>query len=109
MVNYRLIQGECAALRVVLRVIVTGLGGSRPMRYVEVETQGESKSAIVNCSQVAYLAESIYGTAIHFTSGEYLICVGELRAIAERLFGAGSEEMLLLQSRPSEEPALRLR
>ena len=79
------------------------------MRYVEVETQGESKSAIVNCSQVAYLAESIYGTAIHFTSGEYLICVGELRDIAERLFGASSEEMLLLQPNAGAEPLLRLK
>ncbi len=79
------------------------------MRYVEVETQGESKSAIVNCSQVSYLAESIYGTAIHFTSGEYLICTGALREVAERLFGASSEEMLLLQSGPSQEPLMRLR
>jgi hypothetical protein len=78
------------------------------MRYVEVETQGESKSAIVNCSNVAYLAESIYGTAIHFTSGEYLVCVGELREIAERLFGESSEEMLMLQPKAVAAPALRL-
>lgn len=79
------------------------------MRYVEVETQGESKSAIVNCEQVAYLAESIYGTAIHLTSGEYLICIGELREVAERLFGTSKEEMLLLQPGPAEMPALRLK
>ena len=79
------------------------------MRYVEVETQGESKSAIVNCEQIAYLAESIYGTAIHFTSGEYMICVGELRDVAERLFGVSKDEILLLQPSPAEMPALRLR
>ena len=79
------------------------------MRYVEVETQGESKTAVVNCSQVAYLAESIYGTSIHFTSGEYLVCIGELREIAERLFGENSEEMLMLQPKAGMQPALRMR
>lgn len=79
------------------------------MRYVEVETQGESKTAIVNCSQVAYLAESIYGTAIHFASGEYLICIGELREVAVQLFGENSEEMLMLQPKAAAQPALRLR
>ena len=79
------------------------------MRYAEVETQGESKMAIVNCSQVVYLAESIYGTSIHFTSGEHVICVGDLREIAERLLGESSEETLMLQPKAEALPSLRLR
>lgn len=69
------------------------------MRYVEVETQGESRTAIVNTEHVAYLAESIYGTSIHFVSGEYIICLGDVHEIANRLFeGEGKEDYLIEQS-----------
>ena len=57
------------------------------MPYVRLETQGESHVAIVNTDQVTYLAEGIYGTAVHLTSGDYLVCVGELAEVAEKLFG----------------------
>lgn len=57
------------------------------MRLVKIDTQGESHTAIVNPDQIAYLAEGIYGTSIHFSSGEYIVCQGELNEVAERLFG----------------------
>ena len=71
------------------------------MRYVEVETQGESKTAIVNSDQVAYLAESIYGTAIHFASGEYLICVDTIHEIAAKLFGKVGENAAIKKQVPN--------
>ena len=78
------------------------------MRYVQVETQGESKTAVINCDRVTYLAESIYGTSIHFDSGEYLVCVGELRDIAAKISSSSGAELLLLQPKTEVQPALRL-
>lgn len=71
------------------------------MRFVEIETQGESHTAIVNTAQVAFLAEGVYGTSIHFASGEYLVCIGELREVAERLFGGEATGDDYLIVRPS--------
>lgn len=57
------------------------------MRLVRFETQGESHSAMINPEQVSFLAEGIYGTSIHFASGEYIVCVGDLAEVAARLQG----------------------
>lgn len=66
------------------------------MAFVELETQGESHRAIVNTDQIAYLSEGIYGTSIHFASGEYIVCVGELEDVRQRLFGEAPAESLLI-------------
>ncbi|MDE2436772.1 MAG: hypothetical protein KGM49_10975 [Sphingomonadales bacterium] len=66
------------------------------MRLVKIDTQGESQAAIVNPDQIAYLAEGIYGTAIHFSSGEYIVCQGELAAVAEQLFAEGEASDYLI-------------
>lgn len=60
------------------------------MRLIKFETQGESHTAVVNPDHVAYLAEGIYGTSIHFASGEYIICHGEIDEVAVRLAAAGA-------------------
>jgi hypothetical protein len=70
------------------------------MALVELETQGESHRALVNTEQIAYIAEGIYGTSIHFASGEYIVCVGDLEDVRQRLFGAVIPESLLI-ARPS--------
>jgi hypothetical protein len=36
------------------------------MHLVKFETQGESHTAMVNPDQVAFIAEGLYGTSIHF-------------------------------------------
>jgi len=69
------------------------------MALVELETQGESHRAVVNTDQIAYISQGIYGTSIHFASGEYIVCVGDLEEVKERLFGAPEPESLLI-SRP---------
>ncbi|MFM5886500.1 MAG: hypothetical protein ACKOQ3_14430 [Novosphingobium sp.] len=72
------------------------------MHLVKFETQGESQTAMVNPQQVAYIAEGLYGTSIHFASGEYVICHGELDDIAKRLSeGGGGESYLIATKAPS--------
>lgn len=55
-----------------------------PFRTVDQE---EGQTTIVNTNEITYLREDIYGTAIHFTSGDHIICPGELNTVLERLFG----------------------
>ena len=66
------------------------------MHLVKFETQGESHTAMVNPDQVAFIAEGLYGTSIHFSSGEYVICHGELDDVAQRLFGNAPREDYLI-------------
>ena len=66
------------------------------MHLVKFETQGESHTAMVNPDQVAFIAEGLYGTSIHFASGEYVICHGELDDVAQRLFGNAPREDYLI-------------
>ncbi|WP_296680056.1 hypothetical protein [Novosphingobium sp.] len=71
------------------------------MQLVKFETQGESHTAMVNPDQVAFLAEGLYGTSIHFASGEYVICHGELDDIAHKLFGPKPASEYLIASTPT--------
>ena len=58
------------------------------MSYVKLTIQGESHLGIVNTDQITYITQGIYGASIHFTSGEYLVCDGDLDEVAQKLFGA---------------------
>ena len=51
---------------------------------------------IVNTDQVTYLREDVYGTAIHFSSGEHVICPMDIDAMAEKLFGKAGKDSLML-------------
>lgn len=57
------------------------------MGYVKLAIQGESHLGIVNTDQITYITQGIYGASIHFSSGEYLVCDGDLDEVAEKLFG----------------------
>lgn len=69
------------------------------MHLVKFDTQGESQTAMVNPEQVAFIAAGLYGTSIHFASGEYLICHGELDDVAERLSGGAPTEDYLIATK----------
>ncbi|MFC0589959.1 hypothetical protein ACFFF7_11085 [Novosphingobium aquiterrae] len=72
------------------------------MHLVKFETQGESQTALINPQQVAYIAEGLYGTSIHFASGEYVICHGDIDDIAQRLTeGGGSDSYLISATEPA--------
>lgn len=62
------------------------------MTFVRIDTQGESKVAIVNTEQITYLTEGIYGATIHFDSGEYLVCAGDLAEMSQKLFGSAAAD-----------------
>lgn len=66
------------------------------MHLVKFETQGESQTALINPRQVAYIAEGLYGTSIHFASGEYVICHGDIDDIARKLTEGGADETYLI-------------
>lgn len=74
------------------------------MNLIKFDTQGESHTAMVNPEQVAFLAEGIYGTSIHFASGEYIICQGEIDDVAARLFGAAPREDYLIATPADQTP-----
>ncbi|PKB14203.1 hypothetical protein B0I00_2835 [Novosphingobium kunmingense] len=76
------------------------------MRLVMFETQGESHTAAVNPDQVAFLAQGLYGTSIHFGSGEYVICTLEIEDVAARLSASGSsDDYLIATSAAPAEPS----
>jgi len=51
---------------------------------------------MVNTEQITYLRQDAYGTAIHFSSGEHIICPMEIVALKSLLFGEQHSEMLLI-------------
>lgn len=56
------------------------------MAYVTIEHDATHMVA-VNTDLITYMRQDTYGTAIHFTSGEHIICPMELEDLLERLAG----------------------
>ena len=56
------------------------------------------QSTVINTDQITYIREDNYGTAIHFTSGEHIICSMDIDAVLERLATRSPEVMLIRQS-----------
>ncbi len=50
---------------------------------------------VVNTDQITYLREDNYGTAIHFSSGEHIICPLEIDALLSKLNAPNAEAMLI--------------
>jgi hypothetical protein len=50
---------------------------------------------VVNTDQITYLREDNYGTAIHFSSGEHIICPLDVDALLARLNQPSAEALLL--------------
>ena len=65
------------------------------MPFVTVE-HDSNQMTIVNTDQVTYLREDLYGTAIHFSSGEHVICPMDIDAMSEKLFGKAGKDSLML-------------
>ena len=65
------------------------------MPFVTVE-RDSNQMTIINTDQVTYLREDVYGTAIHFSSGEHVICPIDIDAMSEKLFGKSVKETLML-------------
>ena len=65
------------------------------MAFVSIPQEG-LQSTIINTQQITYLREDNYGTAIHFSSGEHIICTAELAALAASLQLGPTPETLLV-------------
>jgi hypothetical protein len=50
---------------------------------------------VVNTDQITYLREDNYGTAIHFSSGEHIICPLEIDALLTKLSLPSNEALLI--------------
>lgn len=64
------------------------------LAIVEIE---EGHTTVVNTEQITYLREDVYGTAIHFSSGEHVICTIEIESLMAKLQGNSSEALLIKQ------------
>ena len=53
------------------------------------------QATVVNTDQITYLREDNYGTAIHFSSGEHIICPLEIDALLSKLNVPNPEAMLI--------------
>ncbi len=53
------------------------------------------QATVVNTDQITYLREDNYGTAIHFSSGEHIICPLEIDALLSKLNAPNPEAMLI--------------
>ena len=65
------------------------------MTFVTIPQEG-TQSTIVNTDQITYLREDNYGTAIHFSSGEHIVCTLELESLADWLCLGTTPEALLI-------------
>jgi hypothetical protein len=50
---------------------------------------------VVNTDQITYLREDNYGTAIHFSSGEHIICPLPIDSLLAKLNMPNAEAMLI--------------
>ena len=50
---------------------------------------------VVNTDQITYLREDNYGTAIHFSSGEHIICPLDVEALLAKLNAPNPEALLI--------------
>lgn len=64
------------------------------LSVVEIE---EGHTTVVNTEQITYLREDVYGTAIHFSSGEHVICTMGIDTLMLKLQGNADETLLIKQ------------
>lgn len=65
------------------------------LAVVEIEN---GHTTVVNTDQITYLRQDVYGTAIHFSSGEHIICSGDVEALIGKLQSRQSAETVLIKA-----------
>ena len=58
----------------------------------------EGHTTIVNTDQITYLRQDVYGTAIHFASGEHIICAQEIDTVVAKLKNGKDPEAILIKA-----------
>lgn len=65
------------------------------MPLVEIERSELGEVTVVNPDQITYLRQDIYGTSVHFSSGEHIICSSELDDVVAQLNRQAPETLLI--------------
>lgn len=65
------------------------------MPLVEIERSELGEVTIVNPDQITYLRQDIYGTSVHFSSGEHIICSAEMDDVVAQLNRQAPEVLLI--------------
>ena len=64
------------------------------MAFATVENDA-GHVTIVNTDQITFLRYDNYGTAVHFSSGEHIVCPMDIDVLLDRLRTAAPEPFLL--------------
>ncbi len=67
------------------------------MSFVIID-HDEHQTTVVNTDQVTYLRQDNYGTAIHFSSGEHVICPLDMDSLVAKLTGKARTEGLMFSN-----------
>ena len=67
------------------------------MKLAVVEMEN-GHTTVVNTDQITYLRHDVYGTAIHFSSGEHIICPGDVETLIGKLQAKQSAETILIKA-----------
>lgn len=65
------------------------------MPLIEIERSELGEATIVNTDHITYLRHDIYGTSVHFSSGEHIICSSELDDVVAQLNRQAPEKLLI--------------
>jgi hypothetical protein len=67
------------------------------MKLAVVEMES-GHTTVVNTDQITYLRHDVYGTAIHFSSGEHIICPGDVESLIGKLTSRQTAESVLIKA-----------
>ena len=68
------------------------------MKLAVVENENGHKT-VVNADHVTFLRQDAYGTSVHFTSGEYIVCPQDMEFVIGRLEDHAPPETLLIKAK----------
>lgn len=68
------------------------------MKLTVVENEN-GHMTVVNADHVTFLRQDAYGTSVHFTSGEYIVCPQDMDFVIKRLENASTPEALLIKAK----------
>lgn len=71
--------------------------GVKRMTFVIID-HDEHQTTVVNTDQVTYLRQDNYGTAIHFSSGEHVICPLDMDSLVAKLTSKTRTEGLMFSN-----------
>lgn len=68
------------------------------MKLAVVENEN-GHMTVVNADHVTFLRQDAYGTSVHFTSGEYIVCPQDMDFVINRLQDVSAPETLLIKTK----------